>query len=139
MTSEPSNESRVQAPTPWYKNAAIMVPAIVAIVGALIAGGVTLWNSQNPTSPSQPLAVKVSPETAETNEDSRFRVTGTGFTEDDAVTVRVAALELPASVNEGAFATGFTVPADSTSPGTYIVRATGDKSGQETETTFTLN
>jgi hypothetical protein len=116
-----------------------MVPAIVAIAGALIAGGVTLWNSKNPAAPPQSLAVEVSPEIAAADEDSHFRVTGRGFTEDDAVTVQVSTLELSASVNDGAFATGFTVPAGSLSPGNYIVRATGDKSGQRAETTFTLS
>jgi hypothetical protein len=136
-----TNDSKAPATVPWYKNQTVAIPAIVAIVVALVAAGVAIYTNSHPASPAPsppPLTVTVDPESAAADEDVHINVSGAGFTADRKVKVEVANFAEDADVTEGSFVTGFTVPAGGLEPHTYIVLVTGLDSGRKMQGGLTM-
>jgi hypothetical protein len=145
MTAQDSTDR-----TPWHRNPAIMVPATVAILVAIIGGGFTIANTllgKSPTTttstirPLAPAVITLDPTFMRVGEIRLLRVTGEGFETDRRVTVTFGLgpnqYAQDALVSNGGFTTFLVLPS-SLRHAAYQVAATGLQSGRRTTATFNV-
>lgn len=134
--------------TPWYRNSAIIVPIIVALIGGSFALINALLNRPSPpsttttpptTSPSRAVVI-LEPSSISAGSQKPVTVKGSGFVEDAMVRITFArggGFAVDSAVTKGAFEMQVTIPPRFTK-NTYTVFVQGLQSGVVTEATFNV-